>query len=77
MKLLIADDEGPARQRLRAMLEDVPDWQVAGEAGNGREAIERALALEADAVLLDIAIDRKGTRLNSSHLARSRMPSSA
>jgi two-component system response regulator AlgR len=56
MKLLIADDEGPARLRLRALLEGVPDWQVAGEAGNGREAVELALALEVDAVLLDIAM---------------------
>ena len=56
MKLLIADDEVPARQRLRAMLEGVADWQLAGEAGNGREAIERALSLEVDAVLLDIAM---------------------
>ena len=56
MKLLIADDEPPARQRLRSMLAEIPDWQVAGEAGDGREAIERALELEVDAVLLDIAM---------------------
>jgi two-component system response regulator AlgR len=56
MKLLIADDELPARQRLRSMMAEIPDWQVAGEAGDGREAIERALELEVDAVLLDIAM---------------------
>jgi two-component system response regulator AlgR len=56
MKLLIADDELPARQRLRSMMVEFSDWQVAGEAGDGREAIERALALQVDAVLLDIAM---------------------
>ncbi|MEO8160655.1 MAG: response regulator, partial [Arenimonas sp.] len=56
MKLLIADDEGLARQRLRSMLDELPGWQVAGEAANGREAVEQAAALHADAVLLDIAM---------------------
>jgi two-component system response regulator AlgR len=70
MKLLIADDEGPARLRLRALLADVPEWQVAGEAGNGREAIERALALGVDAVLLDIAMPVMDGLEAARHLAR-------
>ena len=56
MKLLIADDEAPARQRLRAMLAEMDDWEVAAEADNGRAAVEQALALDVDAVLLDIAM---------------------
>jgi two-component system response regulator AlgR len=70
MKLLIADDEVPARQRLRSMLAEFPDWQVAGEAGDGREAIERALALEVDAVLLDIAMPVMDGLEAARHLAR-------
>ena len=70
MKLLIADDELPARQRLRSMLAEFPDWQVAGEAGDGREAIERALALEVDAVLLDIAMPVMDGLEAARHLAR-------
>jgi two-component system response regulator AlgR len=56
MKVLIADDEAPARLRLRAMLAELGGWDVAGEADNGRDAVEQALALGVDVVLLDIAM---------------------
>src|SRR5207344_554028 len=56
MKLLVVDDEPLARERLIAMLGEFPDVEVAGEAGNGREAVEKALALDVDALLLDIAM---------------------
>ncbi len=70
MKLLIADDEVPARQRLRALLAELGDWEVAGEAGNGREAVEQALALGVDAVLLDIAMPVMDGLEAARHLAR-------
>jgi two-component system response regulator AlgR len=70
MKVLIADDEGPARQRLRAMLAGQHEWQVAGEAGNGREAVEQAEALQADAVLLDIAMPVMDGLEAARHMAR-------
>nr|MBP8098585.1 response regulator transcription factor [Arenimonas sp.] len=56
MKVLIVDDELPARQRLVAMLAGLEDCSVAGEAGNGRQAVEMAEALAVDAVLMDIAM---------------------
>jgi two-component system response regulator AlgR len=56
LKLLIVDDEPPARDRLIAMLGEIPDVVVAGVAGNGREAVEQAIALGVDALLLDIAM---------------------
>ena len=56
MKVLIVDDELPARQRLAAMLSGLSDCEVAGEAGNGRQAVEMAEALAVDAVLMDIAM---------------------
>jgi two-component system, LytTR family, response regulator AlgR len=70
MRLLIADDEGPARLRLRSLLEGVADCQVVGEAANGREAIEQALALDADAVLLDIAMPVMDGLEAARHLSR-------
>ena len=70
MKLLIADDEAPARLRLRAMLAEVPDWEVAAEADNGRTAVEQALALAVDAVLLDIAMPVMDGLEAARHLAR-------
>ena len=54
MKVLIVDDEGPARDRLRQLVEDVDGYDVAGEAANGHEALELAASLEPDIVLLDI-----------------------
>ncbi|MGB5492813.1 MAG: LytTR family DNA-binding domain-containing protein [Woeseiaceae bacterium] len=54
MKVLIVDDEKPARDRLRQILEDEDDYEVVGEAGNGHEALALAAKYEPDIVLLDI-----------------------
>lgn len=54
MRALIVDDEPPARARLRRMLEQVPDVTVAGEAANGREALELCASLDPDVVLMDV-----------------------
>lgn len=56
MKILIADDEAPARSRLRVMAESIPDCIVVAEATNGREAVELAARMPVDCVLLDIAM---------------------
>ena len=53
-RVLIVDDEPPARSRLRQMLEDIGDWQVAGEAAHGRQALDLCQSLDPDVVLLDI-----------------------
>lgn len=54
MKILIVDDEAPARQRLRMLVEERDDLAVVGEAANGREALVLTESLEPDVVLLDI-----------------------
>ena len=54
MKILIVDDEAPARERLRQLLADDPQHAVVGEAANGKEAVEAAATLHPDVVLLDI-----------------------
>ena len=54
MKVLIVDDERPARDRLQQILDDEPDYEVVGQAGNGHEAMEMAAELHPDIVLLDI-----------------------
>ena len=54
MKVLIVDDEKPARDRLQQILADEPAWDVVGEAANGLEALRLAADLAPDIVLLDI-----------------------
>lgn len=54
MKVLVVDDEQPARDRLRQLLEDLEDHDVVGEAANGEQALAQAAALKPDVVLLDI-----------------------
>ncbi len=53
-RLLIADDEPPARMLLREYLRDVQDIVLVGEAENGVEAVAAINALKPDAVILDI-----------------------
>lgn len=54
MNVLIVDDEPPARDRLRDLLNRLPDYQPCGEAGNGLEALRLAASVQPDIVLLDI-----------------------
>ena len=50
MKVLIVDDERPARDRLARMLGALSDCQIVGEAVNGTEALEKAESLGPDVV---------------------------
>jgi two-component system response regulator AlgR len=54
MNVLIADDEAPARERLRQLVEDSGEHTVVGEAANGEQALQLASDVEVDVVLLDI-----------------------
>lgn len=54
MKLLIVDDEAPARDRLRRLLGEIEDCEVVAEAGNGQEALSRCSEVQPDVVLLDV-----------------------
>ena len=56
MKIVIADDEPLARERLRALLAEQPDAVVVAEAGDGHEALHACAAHDPDVVLLDIAM---------------------
>jgi DNA-binding NarL/FixJ family response regulator len=55
-RVLIVDDVADVRQDLRVFLEVVGDFQVVGEARNGREAIEQARALRPDIVIMDLVM---------------------
>src|SRR5882672_8968869 len=54
LRVLIVDDEPPARERLRSMLAVAGGFEVAGEAGNGEQALNLVDSLQPDIVLLDV-----------------------
>jgi two-component system, LytTR family, response regulator len=54
VRVLIVDDEAPARARLRRLLESLAGVEVAGEAADGAAALEQAEALRPDAIFLDV-----------------------
>jgi DNA-binding NarL/FixJ family response regulator len=54
IKVVVADDQELVRTGFRAILNSEPDFEVVGEAGDGREAIEAAKQLKPDVVLMDI-----------------------
>jgi len=54
IRILVAEDEALYRTGLRLILEAQPDIEVAGEASEGAAAVEAALALEVDVVLMDV-----------------------
>ena len=54
--VLLADDHTVVRQGLRALLEAEEDVSVAGEAENGRQAVQMAKRLQPDVVVMDIAM---------------------
>jgi len=56
VRILVADDHTIVRQGLARLLNDQPDLQVVGQAVNGREAVDKALELEPDIVIMDIAM---------------------
>lgn len=56
LKILIADDSDHVRRALRTCLELNPDWEVCGEACDGRAAIDAVRKNAPDLVLLDYAM---------------------
>jgi DNA-binding NarL/FixJ family response regulator len=53
-RVLIADDHGPFRAGLRALLESAGDLQVVGEAEDGEAAVGSVVAAQPDVVLMDV-----------------------
>jgi DNA-binding NarL/FixJ family response regulator len=56
VRLLLADDHEIVRKGLRALLEAEPGWQVAAEAADGRDAVEKAQQVKPDIAILDISM---------------------
>lgn len=56
LRLLLSDDHKLLLHGLRKILEEKTEWQVIGEAGDGREAVRQAVALQPDVAILDIGM---------------------
>ncbi|MEQ1598503.1 MAG: LytTR family DNA-binding domain-containing protein [Methylotenera sp.] len=54
LNILIADDEAPARNRMRDLLSEIENVAVVAEAKNGKEALNLALQTKPNLMLLDI-----------------------
>jgi DNA-binding NarL/FixJ family response regulator len=56
VRVLVVDDYDPFRRFICSTLGKRPEWQIAGEASDGLEAVQRAEELRPDLVVLDIGL---------------------
>lgn len=56
LKILIVDDSAQIRHLLRFFIEHRTDWQVCGEAENGKMGVEKVAELRPHAVILDLSM---------------------
>jgi DNA-binding NarL/FixJ family response regulator len=73
IRILIADDHDVVRSGVRAILEAQTGWEVVGEAENGKDAVDQALATRPDVVVLDYALPVLNG-IEATHQIRARVP---
>ena len=77
LTVFVVDDEPPARNRLKELLTDCAGQfplEIAGEAGNGREALEKLSDVRADVVLVDIRMPQMDGLELAQHLNKLPQP---
>ena len=77
LRIFIVDDEPNARNRLRDLLSDCSEQmplKIAGEAGNGQEALDKLMTTPADVVLLDIRMPQMDGIELAQHLQKAPKP---
>src|SRR5512140_3236963 len=58
IKVLVADDHAVMRAGLKLLIDGQADMRVVGEAGDGLQAIDQAVTLQPDVILLDLTMPR-------------------
>jgi len=56
VSLLVADDHDIVRRGIRALIQEQPEWQIAAEAKDGRDAVTKATEFQPDVAILDITM---------------------
>src|SRR5438552_316759 len=56
LRIMIADDHDVVRRGVRDLIETRSDWEVCGEATNGRDALEMGLREKPDVAILDVSL---------------------
>src|ERR1700733_11975845 len=56
MRILIVDDSDFARTGLKVLLSGRNDWEICGEANDGKQAVMKAIALNPDLIILDYSM---------------------
>ncbi len=56
IRLLLVDDHAILRSGLRSLLNAEPDMEVVGEGANGRQAVQQAVQLQPDVIVMDISM---------------------
>ncbi len=74
LTILIADDETPARNRLRDLISEIAHVQIVAEAHNGKEAVELAVQHSPELVLMDIRMPLMDGIEAAQHLQRLTTP---
>ena len=74
MKILIVDDEKPARDRLSRMVNSLTEHEVVAEAGDGKQALQKAQASDPDVVLMDIRMPGMDGIQAARHLSELEQP---
>jgi len=54
--VLLVDDSVPVRQRIRRLFDAAEGFEVCGEAGDGREGVQKAEQLQPDLIILDLSM---------------------
>lgn len=70
VRILIADDDAAIRRLVRRLIESHADWSVCADAEDGSEAVQKAVTLNPDVIVLDLAMPQMNGLQAAREIAR-------